>query len=315
MNPRVSNHPPQILHRALIFGAIIGLIAIDTQECLSQEDGKAQRLGYMIEVPLPLTLDKAATVKQTVRNLLENTPIINDQLPVFVMQFATTRGETGIGSDFNACAALAEFLASPEMSRIKAVAYVPPLRRSVAGVPDAKLAGHAVLVALACEEIVLHESASFGEAGIDTSNITPPMKSTYQFIAGKRSPLPEPVTLSMLERSQTLFEVPTLNGEIYVDAEEADRLVREGKTSIVNELVDATNLGLFDAERLASFSTNCHAVENSRSTCGSVSNPSVHPRRRSNSRKAQFSSPIAITQFRGSTKCRLEHSSSRCQAR
>lgn len=256
-----SNSTAPLYHVAVV-ATVFGLIAAGPTDIGAQEPAaKANRLGFIIEVPLPLTLDRAAEVKQTVRNLLDNTPIINDQLPVFVMQFATDRGETGEGSDFNACAALAEFLASSEMSRIKAVAYVPPIRRPLAGAPNAKLAGHAVLVALACEEIVLHETASFGEAGIDTPDVTPPMRSTYQFISGKRSPLPEPVTLSLLERSRTLYEVPSLNGDLYLEYEEADKMVREGKTSIINELVNANNLGLFNAQQLESFSTNCHVVE------------------------------------------------------
>ena len=258
----VRSNSTSFLFRVAAVTAVFGLITIPASEVEAQDaNDKANRLGFIIEVPLPLTLDRAAAVKQTVRNLLDNTPIINEQLPVFVMQFATARGETGEGSDFNACAALAEFLASPEMSRIKAVAYVPPIRRPIAGAPDAKLVGHAVLVALACEEIVLHETASFGEASIDTPDVTPPMRSTYQFIAGKRSPIPEPVTLSLLERSRTLYEVPSLNGDLYLEFEAADKMVREGKTSIINELVNANNLGLFDAETLESFSTNCHVVE------------------------------------------------------
>lgn len=246
---------------------LIVIAGLTTAPVSAQEDSPVagqNRIGIPIEVPLPLTHRKVEDVKQTLRSLLDNTPTVTEEPPVFVMQFETARGATGAGSDFHACASLANFLASREMSRIKAVAYVPPLRGRAPidrEGPATQLMGHAVLVALACEEIVLHSSAGMGKAGIDTEDLTPPMLSTYQFIAGQRSPLPEPIVMGMLDPSRTLFEVPTLNGERYLAQAEAEKLVREGKASEMNQLSGAGDLPMFTGEQLATFSTNCRLVE------------------------------------------------------
>ncbi len=264
MNRLDVPNPTSSLCSLALLAVIAGLVVSPS---VAQEDASApqqDRIGIPIEVPLPLTSSKVAGVKQTLRALLDITPTVTEKPPVFVMQFETSRGATGAGSEFHACAELADFLASPELARIKVVAYVPPLRGRVPvnqEGPTTQLVGHAVLVALACEEIVLHQSAGMGKAGIDVKDLTPPILSTYQFIAGKRSPLPEPITMSLLDRSRTLFEVTTRNGDRYLAQAEAEKLVREGKASAMNSLSGPGDLPMFAAQQLESFSTNCHTVE------------------------------------------------------
>lgn len=265
---KLSRPLQQIAFLALVIKAMLG-VTVDgyAQEVESGLEASVQqeRIGVPIEVPLPLTLAKSAEVKQTLKLLLDKMPTINEQRPVFVLQFETLRGATGEGSDFHACASLAEFLASSEMARVEVVGFVPESRSVLPQIdegPTTKLVGHAVLVALACEAIVVHKSAGIGQAGIDTQDITPPMLATYQFVSGQRSPLPEPVMISMLDKQKTLMEVKKNDGSfVYVDQKTQEQLVRDGKSTEFDPLSVAGELPLFDAKQLTSFSTNCRSVD------------------------------------------------------
>ena len=77
-------------------------------------------------------------------------------------------GREGSGSEFERALSLARYLTSEDLRRVRTVAYVP--RAAI---------GHAVLVALACEEIIMDQDAVLGDAGIDESSIGPTVRGGY----------------------------------------------------------------------------------------------------------------------------------------
>ena len=77
-----------------------------------------------------------------------------DARPILVLEFDAAENKTGQGSDFGAALDLARYLSG--LSDAKTVAYIPRA-----------LKGHAVLAAMACEEIVMAPDATIGEAGLD----------------------------------------------------------------------------------------------------------------------------------------------------
>ena len=93
------------------------------------------------------------------------------------------------------------FLSSRELSVAKTVAYIPKT-----------IKGHAVLVAMACEEIVMAPDAEIGEAGIDEpaeEPIDPTVRSGYQEIANRRKTIPAQVALGMLDKNVEVLKVET----------------------------------------------------------------------------------------------------------
>src|SRR5690606_33926214 len=87
-----------------------------------------------------------------------------DNRPVIVIELASLGDEVdgGKGSDFARALSLARYLTSEDMAGVKTIAYIP---RTVKG--------HAVLVALACEEIAMASTAESGQAGIDEQTDRP----------------------------------------------------------------------------------------------------------------------------------------------
>ena len=74
-----------------------------------------------------------------------------------------------------ACYELANFLTGDELNAAKTVAYLPQ-----------SIQGHAVLVVMACDDIIMAPDATIGPAGIDKSQISETIRAAYREIAGRR---------------------------------------------------------------------------------------------------------------------------------
>ena len=204
----------------------------------TEKKADVPRVGRLIRITLPIARAADERIKQTIDQMLDSLPTNADR-PLFVFEFSPPIGRKGSGSQFERCLSLARYLSSERLSRVRTVAYIP---RSATG--------HAVLVALACEEIVIAEDAIFGEAGINESSIGPIMQRGYAEIADKRRTVPAPIALGMLDKELQVYRVTTNSGELIVLANEleqvkSERVVREAKT-----IIPAGELGKFRGDRL-----------------------------------------------------------------
>src|SRR4029079_12283166 len=97
--------------------------------------------------------------------------------------------------------ALARYLSSRELSEVKTVAYIPQA-----------IKGHAVLVAMACEEIIMAPEDTIGRARQDEpaeEAIDPTVRSGYSEIANRRRTVPAAVALAMLDKNVEVLKVET----------------------------------------------------------------------------------------------------------
>jgi membrane-bound serine protease (ClpP class) len=186
------------------------------------EGGKNQRrVGHLMKVSLPVTGDTYADVRRFVRRALDKADA-DGYRAVLIFQFVVKKGQSqyGRGSEYGACSDLARFLTSTEVGRAQTVAYVPD-----------SIQGHAVLVAMACNEIIMAPEAEIGSAGIDEKTIEPFIRGTYRAIAEryKGKHFPVEVALAMLDPSLEVLEVKTQFGMEYVSPEGLQQLRAEGK--------------------------------------------------------------------------------------
>jgi membrane-bound ClpP family serine protease len=126
---------------------------------------------------------------------------------VFVLELDALPSSTdgGRGTSFDDAHALARFLTGDELNAATTVAYVP---RS--------LRGHAVLAALACDQIVMASAATMGDAGADERVIDNTMLAAYQEIPRSRHTMPVEVALGMLDKSRQVIRVTTELSTEYV---------------------------------------------------------------------------------------------------
>jgi membrane-bound ClpP family serine protease len=168
----------------------------------------AEQRGYLIRVPLPITGNVDNQIQSRVQRALAGGRKGGPR-PILVFQFSPGGSEFGEGSEFSRALDLASFLSSREMAGVKTVAYVPE-----------SIKGHAVLAAMACEELVMAPDAEIGEAGVDErpeEPIEPATRGGYLQIANRRRTIPAPVALGMLDKDLEVLRVETaMSGTEYV---------------------------------------------------------------------------------------------------
>ena len=136
------------------------------------ESQHLRRQGEWIHVPLPIDNSVVLRVRQSIQRALGTA---RDERPVvFVLEFAAPEGsaDVGQGTQFDDAHKLASFLVSDQLNGAGTVAYVPK-----------ELKGHAVLVAMACEKIIMAPTAKMGDAGADEKTIGKTLLAAYDEIA------------------------------------------------------------------------------------------------------------------------------------
>lgn len=187
-----------------------------------------ERLGFVVQVDLPLVGDRDEQVRQQIVRIADSNAEA-EQRPIVVLRFqAAPLAELGFepdnggmgtrGSQFERCLALARFLTSAESARVRMVAYLPE-----------SVEGHAVLPVLACEEIVASNDAELGRASIDEP-LDATIEGAYRDVVRRRAILPEAVALSMLDRNAEVYALElTDGGSMIAGRDEAKQLRDEAK--------------------------------------------------------------------------------------
>lgn len=185
------------------------------------EDAAAQpeepphlRAGRLIRVPLPITGNVDTQVRRSIERAITDLRA-SDQRPVLVLEFVP-QNKFGEGSNFGRALDLAQYLAGPDLAGIKTVAFLPQ-----------SVHGHAVLVVLACEELVMAPDAELGAAGIDEpakKEIDPTYRAAYRQIASQRRTVPPELALGMLDKDLEVLKVETEVSTEYVLRSELNAL-------------------------------------------------------------------------------------------
>ncbi|MBN2474925.1 MAG: hypothetical protein JXB62_09985 [Pirellulales bacterium] len=176
------------------------------------------RLGRTIRILQPITAEEAGRVKQFVRRVIEKARKENAR-PVLIFEFGVPEDRDDFsGTEFSVALGLARFLAGSELNAAQTVAYVPESIR-----------GHAVLVALACDQIMMPGEAELGPVSAGPEPIGPTERSAYTEIAERRRTIPVNVALWLLDPSLDVLKVETEISTEYVLPQELDAL-REVRT-------------------------------------------------------------------------------------
>jgi membrane-bound serine protease (ClpP class) len=217
----------------------VGDVAADRQQAATADRGE----GRLIRVRLPLAGNADAHIKSTIARALaqlKQVPHKDGRRPILILELVPARkqGSFGEGTDFERAFSLARYLTtSPELSVVKTVAYIPRT-----------IKGHGVLIALACEEIVMAPDAEIGDAGIDEDQRRPideGLVSSYQQIATARRTVPEALALGMLDRNVEVLKVETDRGTEFVLRNDLDALKQDHTIVSEEVLVPRGALGSF----------------------------------------------------------------------
>jgi len=186
----------------------------------------------LLDIELPLTARSAQTAITMLERLAPETETVFIQLNV-----RTDEEVFGRGSSFGACYDLARLLTSERFAHVRFVAFLPQ-----------SIQGHAVLIALACNERIMAERAEIGAAGIDEPRITDTHRQAYREIAQRRS-IPLALADKLLDTSAVLLQVETERGLRFVAPDGVEAL-RQTETFAAEPttLIPAGQQGIFSAE-------------------------------------------------------------------
>ena len=172
------------------------------------------RTGQVIRITLPLDDNVVKRVRRSVHQVLARAQQASAR-PVLIFEFDVARNgpEAGHGTPFGYAYDLATFLSGEELNAATTVAYLPQ-----------SIEGHAVLVALACDQIIMGEKATIGKAGVDEKVVDETQLSAYREIAGRRHTLPVELAVGMLRPAQDVLKVQTEASTEYVTASGLEEL-------------------------------------------------------------------------------------------
>lgn len=218
----------------------------------------------VIRVPLPIDQRVREQVVRSAEGVLDRYPATAraQERPVLILEFETDRGRTGSGSKLADCLEIASILTSERFAGVRTVAYVPGLRTNRVALDPASrkgvvLEGHALLVALAAEQIVLDPSATIGSAISREERFDGLTVDVYRNIASRRLTLPTSVALALIDPAVSLQWITTAAGEELADRERQQQLEATGQVIQAETLKRSGELASFSASQLERLSPNC----------------------------------------------------------
>jgi membrane-bound serine protease (ClpP class) len=176
---------------------------------------RADAPAVLLPVRLPITGTRDTQVEAAVLRQLDRLTADPARRGVLVLEFSAGGDGAVTDSDFGRSLELARFLAGERLAGVKTVAFLPE-----------GAAGHAVLVALACEEIVMPADAVLGPAGVAETAIDDAMRAAYAQIAARRRTVPPAVAVALVDPAARAARVSTEAGEKFVAVAEVPQ-VRE----------------------------------------------------------------------------------------
>ena len=174
---------------------------------------RAEPPAILLPLQMPITGTRDIQLEAALLRQLERLRSQGERGVVVLRFEATTADDAAAASDFGRSLELAKFLSGERLVGIKTVAWLPE-----------GAAGHAVLAALACEEIVMPPDAVLGPAATAAGEVDEPMRAAYVQIAARRRTIPPAVALALLDPAARVVRAATDDGEHYVAPEALEEL-------------------------------------------------------------------------------------------
>ncbi len=182
----------------------------------------------VVPVRLPLTGTRDTQVEAAVLRRLGQLRDQSPQRGTLVLRFDAVDGESAGGSDFGRALELARFLVDERLAGVKTVAWLPE-----------GATGHAVLVALACDEIAMPADAVLGPATGAGEQPDEAVRTAYRLTAARRRTVPPAVAEAFADPAARVVRASTDDGEQFVGEAELDELRKRAAVIKVEQLQPA----------------------------------------------------------------------------
>ncbi len=171
-------------------------------------------MGRLFRVELPIASRTVDAVEQFVDRASERADKAKVSLVlIFEFQPSEDRSEFSQQTEFAIALRLARLLSGERFGTIHSVAYIPEA-----------ISGHAVLAAMACNEIMMGPEAQFGPVGADPGTVLGSEREAYREIAQSQRTIPDELAVWLLDSTYEVLRVETEDGRRYVTNEGLEAL-------------------------------------------------------------------------------------------
>lgn len=208
-------------------GAALALAVVAAAACARGEDpappaeaAPREVAAVLVPVRLPIAGTRDTQVEGSVVRVLDKLVARPGERGVLVLRFDGADEAGAASSTFGRALELARFLGDARLAGVKTVAWLPEGAR-----------GHAVLVALACEEIVMAPDAVIAAGtGAEIDDAT---RAAYVQVAGRRRTAPPALALGLVDPTARPVRVATDDGEQVVAEQDLPGL--RAKAAVLHE--------------------------------------------------------------------------------
>jgi len=208
---------------------------------------------FLFDVTLPIVQENAKNLVKKLEERITPKETHEQKITViFRMSVPTGQENFGRGSSFGSSFEVANLISGPKFIGVKTAAYFPQ-----------SVKGHAILVALACDEILLAPDAEIGLAGVDEPQLNDTIFQAYREMAGRRSRVAPAIVRKMLDPKTELLQVESEHGLHWITTDElADFRARETLVGEPTVISPAGQPGLFTADQARKIGLASGLVEN-----------------------------------------------------
>jgi membrane-bound serine protease (ClpP class) len=220
-----------------IFIFPVGLMAAE-QKKSGENSPEPKRFGRILRLSLPLQQESISSVSSFLDQVLD-VAARSDREAVLIFEMVDEPEKSERyrqTSQFGISFEIARILTSERLGRNRTVAWI-----------RGPLDGHAVLVAAACDEILIDSRATIGDAGATEKTIDEALESGYREIASRRGTIPVQLALAMLNPGQAVWEVVGEKGRQFVSPQQLEGLLAEQTVLEKKLLVRPDRMARFDA--------------------------------------------------------------------
>ena len=188
-----------VIRRICVF-----LLFFTTSGLVFADNSKKTEPFYLFDITLPMTATNAGNLARSLEQQLAKgekaTAILRFHVP-------TSQENFGRGSSFGACFEIANLISGPGFADVRTICYFPQ-----------KVEGHAILIALACNEILIAPDAEIGLAGVDEPQLNDTIIHAYEEMGKRRSQVAPAIAEKMLNPQVELLQVETERGTHWITA-------------------------------------------------------------------------------------------------
>lgn len=193
---------------------LIGLVRNQTH-AQNAGEANATKVGYLIDVPVPLESSDAVELVDQLRRLNESAP--ESSRTAVVLRYAS---ETDGGEEtaFEDALKLARSMTGSDLRRVRIVSWV-----------ESEVTGHSVLPILSSDTLIVAPSGVIGNASAGEASTDQTIALAYESIAKRRGLFPQPVVAALVDPGIELALVTKVGGgQEFASGQELETLRASG---------------------------------------------------------------------------------------